>query len=29
VFLRERVTRIQWLGIILVVVGVGILGWPT
>ena len=29
VFLRERVTLIQWLGIFLVVVGVGILGWPT
>jgi drug/metabolite transporter (DMT)-like permease len=29
VFLGERVTRLQWLGIILVVVGVGILGWPT
>lgn len=29
VFLRERVTRLQWLGIILVVVGVGVLGWPA
>jgi drug/metabolite transporter (DMT)-like permease len=28
IFLRERVTPQQWLGIILVVVGVGILGWP-
>jgi drug/metabolite transporter (DMT)-like permease len=29
VFLRERVTLLQWLGIILVVIGVGILGWPS
>jgi drug/metabolite transporter (DMT)-like permease len=29
VFLRERVTATQWCGIILVVAGVGILGWPS
>jgi drug/metabolite transporter (DMT)-like permease len=28
IFLRERVTALQWFGILLVVVGVGILGWP-
>jgi drug/metabolite transporter (DMT)-like permease len=28
VFLRERVSPLQWLGIALVVLGVGILGWP-
>lgn len=28
IFLRERVTPLQWVGIILVVIGVGILGWP-
>lgn len=29
VFLRERVTPWQWFGIILVVIGVAILGWPN
>jgi uncharacterized membrane protein len=29
VFLRERVTSLQWLGIVLVVIGVAILGWPS
>lgn len=29
IFLRERVTPLQWLGILLVVTGVGILGWPS
>jgi drug/metabolite transporter (DMT)-like permease len=29
IFLRERVTALQWFGIILVVVGVAILGWPS
>jgi drug/metabolite transporter (DMT)-like permease len=29
VFLRERVTALQWLGILFVVIGVGILGWPS
>jgi uncharacterized membrane protein len=29
VFLRERVTAPQWLGILLVVIGVAILGWPA
>ncbi len=28
VFLRERVTPLQWVGILCVVVGVAILGWP-
>jgi drug/metabolite transporter (DMT)-like permease len=29
VFLGERVTQLQWLGICLVVIGVGILAWPS
>ena len=29
VFLRERVAVLQWLGIMLVVTGVAILGWPS
>jgi drug/metabolite transporter (DMT)-like permease len=28
-FLGERVTRLQWLGIALVVVGIGMLAWPA
>jgi drug/metabolite transporter (DMT)-like permease len=29
VFLRERVTGLQWVGIFGVVVGVTVLGWPN